>query len=324
MKIAFAGLRHSHIFGLYDRAIEMEGFSVVGAWEADEAARTAAKEKMNVPFYATYEELLADPNVDAVAVGDYYAARGQLIIRALDAGKHVIADKPICTSLEELEIIKTKATEKKLKLACMLDLRYEGAMRTAKKLVEEGRLAKIHAMAFTGQHPLSYGTRPMWYFEEGKHGGTINDIAIHGIDVLRWITGLNYVKTTAARTWNAYATEVPFFNDCAQLMVEYEGGAGLMADVSYAAQTASAWNMPSYWRFNIWGEKGAVEFRYGDDTLVFADKDSVQPETIACEKVTENWLHDFAKEYDEAAVLDVIASSYAALKIQKDADDANK
>ena len=324
MNIAFAGLRHGHIFGLYDKAIEMEGYAVVGAWEADEAARTAAQEKMNVPFYATYEELLADPNVDAVAVGDYYAARGQLIIRALDAGKHVIADKPLCTSLEELEIIKTKATEKKLKLACMLDLRYDGAIRTAKKLIEEGKLGKIHAMAFTGQHPLSYGTRPMWYFEEGKHGGTINDIAIHGIDVLRYITGLNYVKTTAARTWNAYATEVPFFNDCAQMMVEYEGGAGLMADVSYAAQTASAWKMPSYWRFNIWGEKGAVEFRYGEDKLIFADKASEAPETVACEAVTENWLHDFAKDYDEAAVLDVIASSYAALKIQKDADDANK
>lgn len=324
MKLAFAGLRHSHIFGLYDRAMEMEGYEVVGAWEADEAARAAAQEKMNVPFFETYEEILANPEVDAVAVGDYYGIRGQLIIKALDAGKHVIADKPICTSLQELEIIKTKATEKKLKVACMLDLRYDGAVRGAKKIVEEGKLGKINAMAFTGQHPLSYGTRPMWYFEEGKHGGTINDIAIHGIDVLRYITGLDYVKTTAARTWNAYAKEVPFFNDCAQLMAEYEGGAGVMADVSYAAQTATAWSMPSYWRFNIWGENGAVEFRYGENKLIFADKNSTAVETVECEPVAENWLHDFAKDYDEAAVLDVIASSKAALRIQKDADEANK
>ncbi len=324
MKLAFAGLRHGHIFGLYDRAMEMEGYEVAGAWEADDAAREAAQQKMNVPFYGSFEELLNDPQVDAVAVGDYYGIRGQLIIRALDAGKHVIADKPLCTSLEELEIIKNKAAEKQLKVGCMLDLRYDGAIRGAKKLVEEGRLGKIHAMSFTGQHPLSYGTRPMWYFEEGKHGGTINDIAIHGIDALRYITGLEFVKTTAARTWNAYAKEVPFFNDCAQLMAEYEGGAGVMADVSYAAQTATAGQMPSYWRFNIWGEKGAVEFRYGENKLIFADRDSVKPEEIACVPVTENWLHDFAKDYDENTLLDVIASSKAALEIQQAADQANQ
>ena len=324
MKLAFAGLRHGHIFGLYDRAMEMEGVEVVGAWEADGAAREAAQAKMNVPFYESYEEILADPEVDAVAVGDYYAARGQLIIRALDAGKHVIADKPICTSLSELELIRQKATEKKLKLACMLDLRYDGAVRCAKKLVEEGRIGKIHAMSFTGQHPLSYGTRPMWYFEEGKHGGTINDIAIHGLDALRYITGLEYVKTTAARTWNAFAKEVPFFNDCAQLMAEYEGGAGVMADVSYAAQTKTAGKMPGYWRFGLWGEEGAIEFRFGDDHLLLAVKDSDAVETVPCERVTENWLHDFMKDYAEDAVLDVIASSYAALKIQRDADQASK
>lgn len=324
MKLAFAGLRHGHIFGLYSKAMEMEGYEVVGAWEADDAAREAAQQKMNVPFYRTYEELLADPAVDAVAVGDYYAVRGQLIIRALEAGKHVIADKPICTSLEELEIIKRKAMEKQLKVGCMLDLRYDGAVRGAKKLVEEGRLGKIHAMSFTGQHPLSYGTRPMWYFEEGKHGGTINDIAIHGIDALRYITGLEFVKTTAARTWNAYAKEAPFFNDCAQLMAEYEGGAGVIADVSYAAQTKTAGKMPGYWRFGIWGEKGAVEFRYGDDRLYFADENSEEVETIVCEAVQENWLHDFAHDYDEAALLDVVASSKAALEIQRAADLANK
>ena len=54
MKLAFAGLRHSHIFGLYDKAMEMEGYEIIGAWEADEAARTAAQEKMNVPFFETY------------------------------------------------------------------------------------------------------------------------------------------------------------------------------------------------------------------------------------------------------------------------------
>lgn len=324
MKIAFAGLRHGHIMALYDQIKGTDGVTVTGAWEADDAARAAGQAKISEPFYESYEALLNDPEVDAVAVGDYYAARGQLIIRALEAGKMVIADKPLCTSLEELAVIREKAAEKKLKVACMLDLRYEPTVRAAKEMIASGKLGRIHAMGFTGQHPLSYGTRPGWYFEEGKHGGTINDIAIHGIDVLRYVTGLEFVKTTAARTWNAFAKEVPFFNDCAQFMAEYEGGAGVTADVSYAAQTKTAGAMPSYWRFNIWGEAGCIEFKYGRDRLIFAGRDSEQPEEIECAPVSDNWTTDFVKPYDENAMLDMLASCEAALRIQKAADEADR
>ena len=324
MKIAFAGLRHGHIFGLYARAKEMEGVDVTGAWEADDAARAAAQKKIAEPFYESYEALLNDPEVDAVAVGDYYGIRGQRILQALDAGKHVIADKPICTSPEELEAIRKKAIEKKLKVACMLDLRYDGAVRKARQLISEGKLGKIHAMGFTGQHSLSYGTRPGWYFEEGKHGGTINDIAIHGVDALRYMTGLEYVRTVGARTWNAFAKEVPFFNDCAQFLAEYEGGAGVMADVSYAGQDGTSGEMPSYWRFNIWGEEGCVEFKFGTGKVLFAGKNSEVIEEIDCAPVEENWLTDFVKPYSEEEVLDILASAEAVLRIQQAADAANQ
>jgi predicted dehydrogenase len=206
----------------------------------------------------------------------------------------------------------------------MLDLRYDGAIRTAKKLIADGRIGTVHAMAFTGQHPLNYGVRPMWYFEEGKHGGVINDIAIHGIDALRYMTDLEFVRTVAAREWNAYAKAEPAFKDCAQFMAEYEGGAGVIADVSYAAQAKTVDKMPSYWRFNIWGEEGCIEFRFGDNELRFAGRNSEQVETIACEPVTECWLDDFIKPYDASAVEDVMISSEAVLTIQRAADEAKK
>jgi predicted dehydrogenase len=316
MNIAFAGFRHGHIFGLYHRAEAMEGVNIIGAWEQDDAARTAAQSTVSEPFFETYDALLADERVDAVAVGDYYGARGALIIKALRAGKHVIADKPLCTSLEELYEIHRLASEKKLRVDCMLDLRYDGAIRTAKKLIADGRIGTVHAMAFTGQHPLNYGVRPMWYFEEGKHGGVINDIAIHGIDALRYMTDLEFVRTVAAREWNAYAKAEPAFKDCAQFMAEYEGGAGVIADVSYAAQAKTVDKMPSYWRFTIWGEKGCIEFKFGEDSIKFVDQASDDVEIIACEKVTECWLDDFVKPFDEDALIDVIASAEAALRIQ--------
>ncbi|MBQ8953598.1 MAG: Gfo/Idh/MocA family oxidoreductase [Clostridia bacterium] len=323
MNIAFAGLRHAHIFGLYDRAKAAPGVAVTGAWEADEPARTAAQKLIAEPFYAAYDDLLADPRVEAVAVGDYYGIRGQRVIRALEAGKNVIADKPLCASLDELDAIRRLALEKKLKVACMLDLRYDGAVRMARQLARSGRLGPVHAVNFTGQHPLDWGSRPMWYFEEGKHGGTINDIAIHGVDAARYVTGLELKRPVAARTWNAFARAAKDFRDCAQFMAEFDGGAGVTGDVSYSAQSGTAWKMPSYWRFNIWGEEAAVEFRYGGGHLLLAEKG--RPiEEIACLPVEENWLTDFMKPYDETALLDVLASQEAALRIQKLADESSE
>ena len=136
MNIAFAGLRHGHIFGLYQKARSMDGVTVVGSWEADDAARAAAQTTITEPFYDSYEALLADERVDAIAVGDYYGKRGQLIIRALKAGKHVIADKPICTSLSELDEIERLSKERKLCVSCMLDLRYDLA-----SLLHDNRIA---------------------------------------------------------------------------------------------------------------------------------------------------------------------------------------
>ena len=321
MNIAFAGLRHGHIFGLYDRAKAQPGVTVIGAWEEDDAARAAAQKTVAEPFYDSYEALLADPRVDAVAVGDYFGIRGERILRALAAGKPVIADKPLCTSPDEAEKILALACQKKLNVTCMLDLRYDPAVRMARALARSGRLGRVHAFNFTGQHPLNWGVRPGWYFEAGKHGGTINDIAIHGIDALRYITGLEMTRPVAARSWNAFAREAPLFRDCAQFLAEFEGGAGLTADVSYAAQSGTAWNMPSYWRFNIWGEDGALEFRVGDGRMLLAEKGKSAIETIECPPVDETWLTDFMKPFDEAALRDTFASQEAVLRIQKLADE---
>lgn len=107
-------------------------------------------------------------------------------------GKHLIADKPICTSLEELDAIEKLAADKNLKIGCMLDLRQYPPLVKLCQLVQDDVLGEIRTISFTGQHPLNWGIRPGWYFKEGKHGGTINDIAIHGIDYLTWATGMKF------------------------------------------------------------------------------------------------------------------------------------
>ncbi|MEA4823141.1 MAG: Gfo/Idh/MocA family oxidoreductase [Clostridiaceae bacterium] len=260
LNLAFVGFRHGHINGLYAQAMQNPDVTVVAAYEEDAEAKKAAEESLGVKFtHDSYEALLADPTIDAVAIGDYFGIRGARAIAALKAGKHIIVDKPLCTSVAELDEIEKLSREKGLKVGCMLDLRLSAWVEPVRDFIFSGKLGQIHQISFTAQHPLNWGTRPSWYFEDGKHGGTINDIGIHGIDLIPYLTGLKFKKVNAARQWNAYAKLAPKFMDSAQFMAELDNGAGVMADVSYAAPSSCGFKLPQYWRFTIWGDKGVIE-----------------------------------------------------------------
>ena len=322
MKIAFAGFRHGHIWGLYYSALENPEVEVVGCFEADPEARAAAEEKTGSRFeFDAYEEILENDEIDTVAIGDYYANRGQLAIKALQHGKHVICDKPICTDLSELDEIERLSKEKNLQVSCMLDLRYIPHTAKAKEILESGVLGEIHNISFTGQHCLNYGSRPMWYFEEGKHGGTINDIAIHGVDLLRYLLDKDFTSIEYAKTWNAFATEKPEFKDCGQFIAKMDN-ITVNADVSYAAPAFEA--LPTYWRFEFWGSKGLMTFCYNEKQIhIYTNTHEV----IELENSKSEFLRDMLLEIKgENTILGrdgIIKSQRQVLEIQKFAEKEN-
>ncbi|MDD4772912.1 MAG: Gfo/Idh/MocA family oxidoreductase [Eubacteriales bacterium] len=263
MNIAFAGFRHGHIFELWNKAQKNGDVRIAGAWEGNAQTR-AECEAGGVRFtYPDYDALLNDQRVDIVAIGDYFGARGSLAVRALKAGKHVIADKPLCTSLAELEDIERLSKEKSLSVFAMFSMRYGANASAVRELIGQGKLGEIHSIYYGGQHPLNYGSRPAWYFEEGCHGGTINDIGIHGVDYVAYVTGLRTEAILSARCWNAFAAQEPDFRDSAQYMLRLDNRAGVIADVSYASPDSFSYSLPEYWMFLIWGSKGMLSFSAG-------------------------------------------------------------
>ena len=319
MNIAFAGFRHGHIFVLYNQAVENSDVNISYCFEEDDNARAAA-EAQGVCFNAkSYDEILKDENVCAVAIGDYYGKRGRLVIEALKSGKHVICDKPVCTDLSELDEIERLSKEKGLVVACMLDLRYMAQAERVKELIESGEIGDLKIASFTGQHCLDYGNRPGWYFEEGKHGGTINDIAIHGIDLIRYVTGKNLTKVDCARVWNAFADKEPDFADSGQFMAQM-GKMAISADVSYAAPKMNTM-MPTYWNFYIWGSKGMINFCYKQRCIhLYKERETV----IECDECEIKHLEDFIRQIKgEKTIMetgDILTSQRQVLEIQKEAD----
>lgn len=277
VRVGFIGFRHGHIYGMYNLIRGRDDVQIVGACEEDAETRECLPEKGVSVTHHSVGAFLSEVDCEVVACGDVYGRRGSILIRAMEASRHVIADKPLCTRLSELDRIESLSKQKGLRVGCMLDLVDLAPFQTLHSLLKDGAIGEVHAISFAGQHPLSYGSRPAWYFEEGMHGGTINDIAIHAVDCIPWLTGQPIVEVTAARAWNARLEMVPFFQDGAMLMLRLANNAGVLGDVSYLTPESLGYNMPYYWRFNLSGTDGHAEtwckaesvslFQKGKDTV---------------------------------------------------------
>lgn len=327
-KIAFAGLRHGHINSLYNEAANSAELEICAICEEDADARQAfvdAHPDSKAPVCNSLAQMLAEVPCDIVAIGDYYGKRGSVAIAALKAGKHVIADKPLCTSLEELDEIEKLSKEKHLAVGLMLDLRTAAHFVKAREMVLSGELGKITQIQFGGQHPLLLGSRPHWYFEPGKHGGTINDIAIHAIDYIPWLTGLEIKSYAAARTWKAFDSGCDCFNDAAQFMLVLENGCGVLGDVSYAEPDSHGYKMPQYWRFTVWGTKGVIEFNCIEKPIKAWIQGETEPRIIEPEayngpRYLDWFLRDVAGQDSELNTALVLKRTRQALELQKLAD----
>ena len=105
-RFAFAGFRHAHILDLLAGVNERGDSELVACCEEDAATRPNLSVNITHTDFAT---MLREVECDVIAIGDYYSRRGALAIAALEAGRHVLSDKPLCTSLDEQTTIESLA-----------------------------------------------------------------------------------------------------------------------------------------------------------------------------------------------------------------------
>ena len=323
-RFAFAGFRHAHILDLHAGVSERGDTQVVACCEEDAATRASLGVTIT---HTDYAKMLGEIECEVIAIGDYYSRRGALAIAALKAGRHVLSDKPLCTSLEEQTAIEQLAKERGLLVGLQLDCRDYAAFRTLREVIASGEIGEVCTLRIQGQHPLLPGTRPAWYFEPGKHGGTINDIGIHAFDFIPWLTGLDWQKIDAARSWNGKARNFPHFHDCAQLMATLGNGAGVLADFSYHAPDRLGYKLPHYWHVLVHGTNGLAEAHLqAEHITVITDTSAIPEIRPVLEKRARGYLEDFLRELrGETPALtsaQSLRASRLALEAQRLADGA--
>lgn len=326
-RFAFVGFQHPHVWDLVARAANHPEVEVVAHCEEDPAMRAQLADGKRVTItHRDYRVMLAEVPCDVVVVGDWFAKRGQVTIDALNAGKHVLSDKPLCTTLTEYDTIVRLAREKERTVGLMLDMRDAGVFRKVRELVRTGTIGDIRAVSLGGQHPLLPGVRAAWYHEAGKQGGTINDIAVHGIDIVSWITGLDFKRVNSARCWAAGVPAGSQMQEAGQAMLELSNGAGMLLDVSYFTPNSFGYAFPLYWRITLWGSGGVLETSMKLNEITLYLEGETKPQTLSIgEPNPGGYLKAFLDEMHGRPSNDLTSAegfraSYVTLKAQEAAD----
>lgn len=177
---------------------ELAGFYDLNTQRATElAAQYGGK------AYESAEAMLADPAIDAVSVCVANHAHAPITIAALKAGKHVLCEKPMATTLEECEEMVKTAHEAGKFLMIGHNQRLAKAHAVAKELIDQGMIGRIITFRTTFGHggPETWSVDPgknTWFFDKNKAAmGAMADLGIHKTDLIQFLTGQHVVRTTA-------------------------------------------------------------------------------------------------------------------------------
>jgi len=258
---AAMGLQHGHINGFLAWAREHPEVELVAVAEADAAVRERYAKEYDVPGFASARELFDRHTVDVVGSAPIHADAGAIVCEALGAGAHVILDKPVY-SLEDLKAVRTAQADSGKEFWLMLTARYGANIRAMKALADAGRLGKCVNFIGLGPHKLTPASRPGWMFDSSKYLGVLADLAVHSLDLFRWVSGEEVTELVAYES-NLRFTERPDFTDNAEVLCKTDSGATGFVRVDWLTPDASP--LHGDYRYLLVGTEGYVEVKVHGD-----------------------------------------------------------
>ena len=158
----------------------------------EETAKQAAERWETSRWYTDWRELIEDPEVDAVCVATPTGSHAEITIAAAEAGKHVITEKPMATTLEEADRMIAVCEKAGVQLGVIFMYRFMDTALALKRAVDEGVIGKPILGECVGKffrdqdYYDSAAWRGTW---KGEGGGSLMTQTSHTLDLLLWILG---------------------------------------------------------------------------------------------------------------------------------------
>ncbi|WP_277050822.1 Gfo/Idh/MocA family protein [Ruania albidiflava] len=270
MKVAIVGAAHPHVNYALDEVTARPAVELVAACEADEQMRAAYLSGLaDVPVYASAAELFDRHQVDVALVAGVYSQRAGAALVALEAGAHVLADKPLCTSLADLDRIAEAADRADRHVSVVFEKRFYPPTTAARELLDSGLLGDLALVASTGPHKLNQPSRPAWFLSREGYGGIAGDLPVHDIDLVLSLTGAKRGEVSAV-TGNARRSDHPEFDDHVAVLLQADG---VVATIEANWLSPQAAQIHGHYRMRLTGSEGTAELDWAYNTLTVATHD---------------------------------------------------
>lgn len=158
----------------------------------DKAKALSEQEQLSVDIYSDYYSMLGRSDIDVVSICLPPGVHAETAIAAMDAGKHVLVEKPMAASLEECDAMILAAERNKVLLSPVAQNRFKTPMMKVKRMLDEHVGGKVlHAMVnslwWRGDNYYDIWWRGTW---DKECGGCTTSHAVHHLDLMQWMIGM--------------------------------------------------------------------------------------------------------------------------------------
>lgn len=219
-----------HAFSVFDELTSIPAVGPVGiapAYEGEDTSGFSSHPWMRAaPAFPSLSAMLENTRPDVLVVSTRPDHIPPCALAGLEAGCHLIVEKPLALDFGTLKSVHAAARTAKRHVMAMLSMRSLPALIAAREVVRSGRVGK--PLLVNTRKSYKWGQRPAWFNERAKYGGTWPWVGIHNLDMAHFVTGLRAVQVVATHANAAH----PDFQECEDVgsaVFTLEGGVQMTA-----------------------------------------------------------------------------------------------
>jgi UDP-N-acetyl-2-amino-2-deoxyglucuronate dehydrogenase len=201
-----------------------------------------------------YETLLRDREVDVVSICSYHAQHAAQVVAAAQAGKHIICEKPLALSLQDLRALERAVRRAGVKFCVCFELRFSNQFRAIKALIDEGLLGRLHYGEVDYYHGIGPWYREfLWCTTVRNCGSSLLEAGCHALDALLLCLGDDVEEVASYGAKSASPTYAPYeYPPTSVTLLKFRDG-----KVGKCASVIDCWQ-PYYFHTHLVGSEGSV------------------------------------------------------------------